>query len=174
LRGLQKPSTQADFIVRRRNLIARVNKNPMKRAPLFDKIRLAAAVLRAYRNPNTLTEHLPTNRALSRLQAEITARAETLVQQVGTILGNRLRAITVAPCTSQVGSGAIPVETLQSAALVLRPADPSRRAVETLSADFRALPRPIIGRIHDGAPWLDLRYLDDRARVIAALKGQQL
>jgi L-seryl-tRNA(Ser) seleniumtransferase len=41
---------------------------------------------------------------------------------------------------------------------------------DALAARLRALPRPVIGRIHDGALWLDLRCLEDEAAFLANLK----
>ena len=68
------------------------------------------------------------------------------------------------PCKSQIGSGALPVETVASAALAIR-----GDALDRLAARLRALPVPVIGRIERRALLLDLRCLDDEAAFIANL-----
>ena len=158
---------QAGFIVGRRDLIAAINRNPLKRVLRVDKLRLAAleATLRLYRDPERLAERLPTLRLLARPAAEIEALAQRLRPEVA----RRLPGIGVAvvPCASQIGSGALPVETIPSAALRLTPASGS--ALERLAAALRALPRPVIGRVREGALWLDLRCLEDAAGFLASL-----
>jgi L-seryl-tRNA(Ser) seleniumtransferase len=155
---------QAGLIVGRRDLIAAINANPMKRALRLDKIRLAAleATLRLYHDPDRLTERLPTARLLGRAEAEIRALAERLAPEVATRLPGV--AVEVIACASQVGSGALPVETLPSAGLRLTGVDPER-----LARAFRALPRPILGHIAGGALILDLRCLEDAEGFLESL-----
>ncbi len=163
---------QAGFIVGRKDLIARINKNPMKRALRVDKIRLAAieATLRLYRDPDRLGARLPTLRALSRPRADIDACARRLKDPVAARLGAAFRVEVVA-CASQVGSGAVPVDTLHSAGLSLRPAAlrGAGRALAGLAAALRRLPMPVIGRISDQTLLLDLRCLEDEAAFLANL-----
>ena len=114
---------QAGFIVGRKDLIAKINRNPMKRALRIDKIRLAAlaATLRLYRDPDRLAERLPTIRLLARPQLAINAMAQRLLPIVAAKLGARFNVEVVA-CASQIGSGALPLETMPSAGLAIRPA----------------------------------------------------
>lgn len=162
---------QAGFIVGRRDLIARINKNPMKRALRLDKIRIAAleATLRLYRDPDRLAEHLPTLRDLARPQARIAAMAQSLAPRVDALL--QPLGFAAAPCltSSQIGSGALPVDTIPSAGLRLT--GQGGDAPERLAARLRALPLPVLGHIRDGALILDLRTLHDEARLLTALGG---
>lgn len=157
---------QAGFIVGRKDLIAKINRNPMKRALRVDKIRLAAlaATLRLYRNPDRLAEELPTIRLLARPQPAIKAMAHRLLPIVAAKLEARFNVAVVA-CASQIGSGALPLETIPSAGLAIRPRTErgAGRALDRLAAAFRRLPVPVIGRLEDGALILDLRCLEDEA-----------
>ena len=164
---------QAGFIVGRKELIARINRNPMKRALRVDKIRLAAieATLRLYRDPDRLAAHLPTLRALSRGAGDIEACARRLAPAVAALLGPGYR-VDVAACASQVGSGALPLDTLPSAALSIRPKAErgAGRALDGLASALRRLPFPVLGRIADRALLLDLRCLEDEAGFLANLE----
>ncbi|WP_234853493.1 L-seryl-tRNA(Sec) selenium transferase [Paracoccus everestensis] len=160
---------QAGFIVGRKDLIAQINKNPLKRAVRLDKIRIAAleATLRLYRDPDRLAERLPTLRYLSRPQAEIAARAARLAPQVAALLPGF--AVTATDCASQIGSGSLPTDTIPSAGL--RITGPGGDAPDRLSARLRALPCPVVGHIHGGALILDLRCLDRDEDLLGALSA---
>ena len=162
---------QAGFIVGRKTLIGKINRNPLKRALRVDKIRLAAieATLRLYRDPDSLAEKLPTCRHLARGRDEIEASARRLAPQVADILGQDV-TVEVIDCASQVGSGAVPVETLPSAALALKLAG-GGGALDRLAARLRGLPMPVIGRIAENALLLDLRCLEDEAAFLRNFSG---
>lgn len=164
---------QAGLIVGRADLIARLKKNPLKRALRCDKATLAAlaATLGLYRDPDRLDERLPTLRLLSRTPADIRALADSLVGDMGDAVGEAC-TVSVAACAGQIGSGALPVESLDSAALVIRPVATRGQGacLKRLAANLRTLPVPVIGRVHDDALWLDLRCLDDVDGFRAQLK----
>jgi L-seryl-tRNA(Ser) seleniumtransferase len=150
---------QAGFIVGKRELIAAINRNPMKRALRVDKIRLAAieVTLKLYRDPDRLAERLPTLRLLARRREDIEACAIRALPRVAAAVG---AAFAVEPfqCRSQIGSGAFPLETIESAGLSIR-ASAGGRALEELALRLRALPTPVIGRIKKGRLVLDFRCL---------------
>ena len=162
---------QAGFVAGRKDLIAQLNKNPMKRALRIDKIRLAAleATLKLYRDPDRLAERLPTMRLLSRREEEIRAQATRMALQLGRMLGANF-IVEVTACESQIGSGALPLEGIASAGLACRPRDNSGRALAALSSALRRLPIPVIGHIADGNLVFDLRCLEDEAAFLRNLQ----
>jgi L-seryl-tRNA(Ser) seleniumtransferase len=168
---------QAGFVVGRRELVARLNRNPMKRALRIDKIRLAAleATLKLYRDPERLPARLPNLRLLARPTEEIASLAQRLAAPISAALGERFAAEIIA-CASEVGSGALPLHTVASAGLAIRPARPrgAGGALARLAAALRRLPIPVIGRIEDQSLILDLRCLENEAGFVANLAGLDL
>ena len=165
---------QAGLVVGRADLIAKLKKNPLKRAMRCDKMTIAAlaATLRLYSDPDRLAERLPTLRLLARPAAELQALAERLSPVFANRLGDGFM-VAGALTSGQIGSGALPVESLDSFALTITPAPKRGRgtALKRLTAALRALPVPVIGRVHEDALWLDLRCLDDEAEFVEQLSS---
>ena len=152
---------QAGIIIGRASTIARIKQNPMRRAMRLGELSLAAleAVLRLYRDPDRLAERLPALRALVRPVEEIEAQAHRLAPAI-----EGAEVVTVA---SQIGSGSLPIERLESRALAL--SAPGGKALEERAAAFRRLPIPVIGRISEGRLLFDLRTLDDEDAFLSQL-----
>lgn len=156
---------QAGLIVGDAELIDRVKRNPLKRALRIDKVTMAALlqVLNLYRNPESLKEKLPTLADLTRDSKEIKALCERVLPLVQQQVGESAEVVVEA-CKSQIGSGALPTDVIDSFALAIRPlANKGERdaTLNRLLIALRKLPKPVIGRIHDGALYLDLRCLRD-------------
>jgi L-seryl-tRNA(Ser) seleniumtransferase len=152
---------QAGIIVGRADLVARIRKNPMKRALRCDKLTIAAlgAVLRLYGDPDRLAQKVPALRLLARPAPEIEAQALRLLPALAQWAGQRA-LVDVVPVLSQI-------DLLPSFALRLRPR--AGQGAQQMAAALRSLPLPVIGRIADKALLLDLRCLDDEAGLLAAL-----
>jgi L-seryl-tRNA(Ser) seleniumtransferase len=157
---------QAGLIVGHKSVIDTINKNPLKRALRLDKGRLAAleVLLLMYLDPDRLAERVPALRLLVRTEADIRATAE----RIGAVVAEYWpdRDVLVQPCRSQIGSGALPVDLLPSAAVSI-----GGKSLELKAQFLRDLPRPVIGRIAKGRILLDCRCLEasDEAAFIAQL-----
>ena len=163
---------QCGIIAGRKDLIGKIRKYPLKRALRVDKMTFAAmeAILRLYLDPDRLASRLPTLRLLTRSQADIRAQAERVAPAFAAALPDVL--VKVVDCASQIGSGALPIGTLPSAAVSLTPQQPSKgdgRWLKSLAERLRCLPTPVIGRIAGGAVLLDLRTLEDEEGLMAQL-----
>lgn len=165
---------QAGIVVGRSELVAKLKRDPLKRALRTSKLTLAAleATLRIYASAHRLPERLPTLALLARTRADIRATAERLQPALQAAVGTGF-VVKVEDCASQIGSGAQPVERLPSAALVVRPpAKAKGRVLESLEKRLRAAAVPIVGRVYEGAVWLDCRCLlaRDEPRFVENLR----
>jgi L-seryl-tRNA(Ser) seleniumtransferase len=164
---------QGGIIAGRGDLIRKLKKNPLKRALRVGKLTLAALepVLQLYKAPEFLPERLTTLRLLTRAALSMQVQSIRMQPMVQQAVGAAY-VVADAAMSSQIGSGALPVDQLASHGLAIRAAKiPGKRppGLDNLEAALRALPRPVIGRIADRTLWLDLRCLDeaDEAAFIA-------
>jgi L-seryl-tRNA(Ser) seleniumtransferase len=157
---------QAGLIVGHKAVISAINRNPLKRALRLDKGRLAAleVVLRMYLDPDRLIERLPALRLLARSESDIRGTAERICSGIVALWPDR--DIAVEACHSQIGSGAIPVDLLPSAAVTI-----GGKSLESVAEFLRSLPRPVVGRVARGRLILDCRALEqaDEESFIAQL-----
>ncbi len=165
---------QAGLIVGRKDLIAKIKSNPMKRALRCDKMTIAAlsAVLRLYRDPARLAQRLPVLTALARPLGDIQEAAERVTSKILEAFGDHL-GVTAQACESEIGSGALPTRTIPSYGIALTPCSNAKSSrgtwLNNLSVAFRRLPIPVIGRVQDDTFILDLRCLNNEAAFVAQL-----
>ena len=161
---------QAGIIVGKKALIDLLQQHPLKRALRVDKMTLAAleATLQLYRQPERLSEALPTLRLLTRSAHDILQQAERLMPALEQAYGSEF-SLAIAACSSQIGSGSLPVERLPGFAITFTPHSGQGSQLNALAQRWRRLPRPVIGRIQAGKLWLDLRCLEDEAALIRTL-----
>ena len=152
---------QAGIIVGKSEWIEKMRKNPMMRALRVDKLIIAglSATLQLYLTEHAvITERFPMLNRYTRPIEALHALATKLKVHLEGLFGEKIN-FHVSETYGQIGSGALPVETLPSVALVL---EPSELSAELLAAHFRNAKIPVIGRIKEGLFWLDLRTVYDR------------
>jgi L-seryl-tRNA(Ser) seleniumtransferase len=141
---------QCGLLVGHKDLIQRIQKNPMMRALRVDKLTYAALEATLFDYVSGEPEAIPIHRMLAIRPEELMQRCRQIAAQVH----SPQLAIDAVPVESLVGGGTAPKATLPSCALVLRHAS---MTAEELSSILRHLDPPIIARISDQAVHLDLR-----------------
>jgi L-seryl-tRNA(Ser) seleniumtransferase len=161
-------SVQAGIIAGNAELIARIKRNPLRRALRCDKVRLAMLrhTLTLYADPARLAGEVPLIRMLATPLDTLERHACMVADAVAARLDQRYR-VSVQPSDCELGSGALPRTAMPSRAVRIE-AD-TDRDLTTLARCMRALPAPVIGRLNDGALLLDMRALLDPAPLLQAL-----
>jgi L-seryl-tRNA(Ser) seleniumtransferase len=162
---------QCGIIVGKSDWIQKVRKNPLARAFRCGKLTLAAleATLKLFLAPDTLVERHPIYRMLALTPDELARRARKMAAVLRKTLPAAAAAVEVEDGASEVGSGAVPVETLPTKVVAVRPA---ALAPEELARRLRHAAPPVFARIHKDAVLFDLRTIqpgedDVVARAIA-------
>ena len=162
-------ATQAGIIVGRADLVAELKSNPMKRALRPDKLTLAflEQTLKLYEDPERLPEHLPLLKTMTTSVETLCDRAERVCE----VLKARLPEfdIAVAESTCQIGSGSLPDRRIESAAVTIGHSEDGH--LRDLFARLRTLHTPVIGRLHQGLVWLDMRGAERLDELIESLEG---
>ena len=147
---------QAGLLVGSRELIDRINSNPMKRALRTSKLTLALLdeTLKAYEDIEHVRDNVPTLRILSLSPNELQARAKMIHARLATLVPAEF-TINIEASEAEVGSGAMPGYPLESVAVSLK--GNSNASTQQLFVSLRELPVPVIGRMFKGAIHLDVR-----------------
>jgi L-seryl-tRNA(Ser) seleniumtransferase len=145
---------QAGILAGRKELIQRIEKDPLMRAFRCDKMTLAAleATLRIYLNEEAALREIPLLRLLGLSADELKIRADELAVRLRGI--DQLASVEIAEDVAYVGGGSLPDQQMKTWVVVVKPRDLS-------DADFAQRLRmgtpAVMARIRDGAVVFDLR-----------------
>jgi L-seryl-tRNA(Ser) seleniumtransferase len=153
---------QAGLIVGRKTLIDQLKRHPLVRALRVDKTTIAGleATLRSYLSGRATAE-IPVWRMIAASTDMLHTRAIRLVEAIGNDIS------CVASCTSAIGGGSLPGETLPSFAVALIGDQP-----DALAYRLRTNASPVVGRIHEGRLLLDVRTVleEQEAALVEAVR----
>jgi len=157
---------QCGILAGRKDLIQRIEKNPMMRAFRVDKLTYAALEATLFNFVSGSLDSLPIHRMLSIPPQEIMRRCQEIAGQIH----STHLAVDVVPVESLVGGGTAPKATLPSCALSLLHGSLSP---QELASALRRVDPPIIVRISEGAVLLDLRTVHPRfdSELVTLLNG---
>ncbi|HAW90557.1 MAG TPA: L-seryl-tRNA(Sec) selenium transferase [Gemmatimonadetes bacterium] len=143
---------QAGILLGKAEWVDQMRKNPWCRAVRVDKTALAGleATLRLYRDPETALREIP---VLAMLSASLEVLRERAEMMAASISGAGVAA-EVIETTSVVGGGTYPGVELESCGVRV---DSREEGADPLAARLRAACVPLVGRVENGAFWIDLR-----------------
>jgi L-seryl-tRNA(Ser) seleniumtransferase len=161
---------QTGIIAGRKELIQRIEKDPLMRAFRLDKMTLAAleATLRLYLNPEQALNEVPALRMLGTPLVQLRQRAEALAELLRQTAGKA--SIRVAEDQAYVGGGSLPDQAL--ATVVLEIEVPGISDAE-LAYRLRVGNPAVMGRLQGGKLLLDLRTLfpDQEADLVKSVEA---
>jgi L-seryl-tRNA(Ser) seleniumtransferase len=165
---------QAGIIVGKADLIKRIRKNPLARAFRIGKMTIAGmeATLRLFRSPEKLKEKHPVHKMFALSITEIESRAKKALRNLKKQIPQGVE-FSVVDGGSQVGSGSVPVQTMPTKLLMVKP---TALSVESLARSLRHHQPAVFPRVQNDAVLLDFRTIQEQedkvvlGALIAVLK----
>ena len=159
---------QAGIIVGKRELADALNANPMKRALRLDKVALVLldATLKAYEDESIALEQIPLLGMIALPLDELENRARSMAGAIRKVPDARVEVET---CQSELGSGALPGEAIESRAVTVG-FDSSTKLLAFERA-LRQLSPAVVGRIAAGKLVLDMRGAAPLDELLTVLEG---
>ena len=162
---------QAGIIVGKKDIVARIKKNPLNRALRIDKFTLAAleATLMRYLAPGDAPRNLRSLKALTEPQGDVRKRARKLM---GKLKRAGLSGLTyeLKDSMAAAGGGSLPTEDIPSAVVAVKSA---KMPASRMEAGLRRAAVPVIVRVDENEILIDLRTVaeDEFGFVVDALRN---
>ena len=161
---------QAGIIVGREALVAAIERQPLMRAMRVGKLTLAglAATLEIHMDPGRAARRVPVLAMTAVPLADLERRGRKLIERLRELEG--IGAVALKESQAYLGGGALPAEAVPSRALVIRAASVNER---DLARRLRIGVPAVVGRVNDGALWLDLRtvFRDQDESLVKAMQA---
>ncbi len=151
---------QAGIIVGKADIIRKIRKNPLARAFRIGKMTIAGmeATLRLFRSPEILKDRHPVYRMFALPVAAVESRAKKVLKKLEKQLPDKAE-LAIVDGGSQVGSGSVPVQTIPTKLLMVRP---KTRSAESLARSLRHNQPAVFPRVQMDAVLLDFRTIQER------------
>jgi L-seryl-tRNA(Ser) seleniumtransferase len=150
---------QAGIIVGKADIIKRIRKNPLARAFRIGKMIIAGmeATLRLFRSQEKLKEKHPVHKMFALPVDKIDSRAKKAMRYLKKQIPEAAE-FSVAEGGSQVGSGSVPVQTIPTRLLKVKPKALSAASLARL---LRLYQPAVFPRVQDDAVLLDYRTIQE-------------
>lgn len=151
---------QCGIIAGKKKYLDLIRANPFMRALRCDKMVYAVLepTLKGFLNPDRLADDNEVFHLLLQTREELFGRAERLAGLCGN-LGVGGLVVSVEKTSARMGSGAMPLEKIPSAAISLHVENVS---VERLARRLREAPPPVVGYVRNERLFLDLRAVSKK------------
>ena len=158
---------QCGIIVGKKDAVEKIRRNPLMRALRCGKLTYAALepTLKMFLNPGELAKSHPTLRMLTESVSILKRRGRRLLSLIGNVDGLQ---IDLVESKAQTGSGALPLEEIESCAIAI-----ACDGVQIFAERLRQYEIPVMGYVRDDRLFLDLRTIrNDELKVVAdAVQG---
>jgi L-seryl-tRNA(Ser) seleniumtransferase len=158
---------QAGILIGKKDVMAKIRKNPLMRALRPDKLSLALLeeTLKLYLSPRDLLARHPVLKALAEEPDSALRRAQDVLEELKRRGLPDSVTLEVVPTQAQLGSGALPLEVFPSAALRIQV---KKGGAAQIAQALRNADPPVVGYLSQNALYLDMKAVQPQELTLMA------